>query len=99
MQTIKRRNHNLESGSTCGLSAPTSLSNTNPLLGAPGVHGGFVPTVPLLPGSPAIDAGDDAACPPIDARGIARPVGAHCDSGAYEAITVTRFVWLPITWR
>jgi hypothetical protein len=38
----------------------------------------------LLSGSPAIDAGDDAACLPTDQRGVVRPQGAHCDIGAYE---------------
>jgi len=45
----------------------------------------------LLPGSPAIDAGDDAVCAAapvnsIDQRGFARPgVGhAHCSIGAFE---------------
>ena len=41
----------------------------------------------LLPGSAAIDAGDDGICaaPPVnnrDQRGVARPQGAHCDIGA-----------------
>jgi len=39
----------------------------------------------LLPGSPAIDAADDAACSATDQRGITRPQGAHCDIGSYEA--------------
>ena len=39
----------------------------------------------LLSGSTAIDAGDDAACPATDQRGVARPKGAHCDIGAFEA--------------
>ena len=39
----------------------------------------------LLTGSLAIDAGDDAACPATDQRGISRPQGAHCDIGSYEA--------------
>jgi len=41
--------------------------------------------VPLLPGSPAIDAGDSAYCPATDQRGIARPQGAGCDIGAFES--------------
>jgi len=40
--------------------------------------------VPLLPGSPAIDAANLATCPARDQRGVARPVGASCDMGAYE---------------
>jgi hypothetical protein len=39
----------------------------------------------LLPGSPAIDAGDDSVCPKTDQRGITRPQGSHCDIGALEA--------------
>jgi hypothetical protein len=38
----------------------------------------------LLPGSPAIDAGDDSVCPPTDQRGVARPQGLACDIGAFE---------------
>ncbi len=37
----------------------------------------------LLPGSPAIDAGDEF-CPPTDQRGFDRPQGVGCDIGAYE---------------
>jgi len=47
--------------------------------------------VPLLAGSPAIDAGNPAtpgsggdACLATDQRGVARPIGASCDMGAYE---------------
>ena len=32
-----------------------------------------------------LDAGDNAACPATDQRGVARPQGARCDIGAYEA--------------
>ena len=32
-----------------------------------------------------LDAGDAAACMDKDARGVARPQGAGCDIGAYEA--------------
>jgi hypothetical protein len=52
----------------------------DPRLGALGEHGGRFKTVPLLEGSPAIDAGRD--CPATDSRGAAR-VGA-CDLGAFE---------------
>jgi len=38
----------------------------------------------LLPGSPAINAGDTASAPATDQRGFPRPVGAAADIGAYE---------------
>jgi hypothetical protein len=66
-------------------------------LGSLGDHGGAAPTVSLLHGSAALDAGDDAVCmapvgPPgfgaggLDQRGVPRPQGLHCDVGAYERI-------------
>lgn len=38
----------------------------------------------LLPGSPAIDSGDNGNCPATDQRGLPRSDG-HCDRGAFEA--------------
>ncbi len=89
--------HNLDEANTCGFTAATSLTGTNPRLGPLGDHGDGVLTLPLLPGSPAIDAGDDATCPATDERGVARPQGAHCDIGAYEASIWYR--WLPVAQR
>jgi CSLREA domain-containing protein len=43
-----------------------------------------VPTVPLSATSPAIDNALTSLCPQVDARGVRRPQGAGCDSGAYE---------------
>jgi predicted outer membrane repeat protein len=58
-------------------------------------NGGPTKTVALLPGSPALDGGDPAGCTDqngaaltTDQRGIARPQGMACDSGAYEQATV-----------
>jgi hypothetical protein len=87
---VESGGHNLEDGDTCQLAAPTDLVNTGPRLGALLANGGTTRTHALLPGSPAIDSGDDAACaaPPIggvDQRGVARPQGSACDRGAYEA--------------
>ena len=45
----------------------------------------------LLPGSPAIDGGDDTLCADaatvnaLDQRGVVRPQGSHCDIGAFES--------------
>ena len=54
---------------------------TNLLLGDPGDNGGSTYTIPLLPGSMALDAG--SGCPATDQRGKSR-VGA-CDTGAFES--------------
>jgi len=49
----------------------------------------------LGPGSPAIDAGNNTACPSHDLDGVSRPVGFGCDMGAYErdafAATVSKW--------
>ncbi|HEX5837368.1 MAG TPA: choice-of-anchor Q domain-containing protein, partial [Anaerolineales bacterium] len=59
--------------------------DADPLLGPLQSNGrGLTETMELLPGSPAIDAGDDANCPSADQRGVTRPQGSHCDIGAYE---------------
>ncbi len=47
-------------------------------------NGGPTATNALLPGSPAIDAGDGGSCPPVDQRGVPRPRGTSCDIGSYE---------------
>jgi Zn-dependent metalloprotease len=44
--------------------------------------GQWVHALPL--GSPAIDFGYEANCPTTDQRGVTRPQGTSCDSGAYE---------------
>jgi predicted outer membrane repeat protein len=83
--------HNLSSDGTCDLTQGDDLQNTSPSLAALGDYGGANLTYALLPGSPAIDAGDAANCPPDDQRGRSRPFDgdgdsvAVCDIGAYEA--------------
>lgn len=48
-------------------------------------NGGLTMTHTLLPGSPAIDRIPTSACDSdIDQRGVKRPQGSACDSGAYE---------------
>lgn len=58
----------------------------DPLLLPLGANGGLTPTMALSEGSPARDA-VVSGCPPpaTDQRGVARPLGAACDAGAYEA--------------
>jgi CSLREA domain-containing protein len=69
----------------CGFYAAGDIG-ANPNLGALQNNGGTTNTRALLPGSAAIDAethGGD--CFSTDQRGIARPQGAACDIGAFEA--------------
>jgi hypothetical protein len=78
--------HNIEDGapSRCGLGAIGDRIGVSPLLGALQNNGGPTQTEELLPGSPAIDAGDNTGCPASDQRGIVRPHGSACDVGALE---------------
>jgi len=59
------------------------LGSFDPRLGPLADNGGPTPTIALLPGSPALDAGDDALTG-ADQRGMPRKVGEHVDIGAYE---------------
>jgi hypothetical protein len=43
-------------------------------------------TMALLPGSPAINAGDNITCPETDQRGVARPQGSQCDIGRMKLL-------------
>lgn len=52
-------------------------------------------TQALLPGSPALEAGDSGSCPATDQRGVNRPVNANCDAGAYERDPAV----LPVSWH
>jgi Ca2+-binding RTX toxin-like protein len=75
----------------------TSANPINPLLGPLQNNGGPTQTLALLPGSPAIAAGDSAASglPSTDQRGAPRLVGQEVDIGAYEyGAKVTP----PVTW-
>ena len=59
-----------------------NVLDQDPLLGTLGSHGGTVQTVPLLRGSPAIDAGDDSLVPAeadTDERGWPRIVDGNAD--------------------
>jgi hypothetical protein len=73
---------------SCG----TNIITADPMLGILGDYGGFTQTIPLLPGSSAINTGNDAACPATDQRGVSRPQGSHCDIGAFELILFNIFL-------
>ena len=54
-------------------------------------YGGPTVTEAIAAGSPAIDAvpAGGAGCEPTDQRGVLRPAGPACDSGAFELATPT----------
>ncbi len=76
---VTPNNHNLIEDGSC-----SPFLSGDPLLGSLADNGGPTWTFALLPGSAAIDAGNEAACPATDQRSVARPQGAACDIGAYE---------------
>ena len=94
-------NNNLietEGSSPCGTTAPIAK---DPMLGT--LTGFPLPQYyPLLTGSPAINAGDDAACAasPVSntsQNGVTRPQGAHCDIGSFELNNAPTFGDVPFT--
>jgi hypothetical protein len=82
--------HNLDSDNTCNLLHSGDLPGVDPDLGPLTNNGGQTRTHALLPGSPAIDAGNNAGCFPKDQRRQPRPVDGNldgiptCDIGAFE---------------
>lgn len=83
--------HNLSSDTRCQFFETGDLVGTDPLLAPLADYGGSTWTHALMPGGPAIDAGDNNGCPAADQRGVSRPVdgdnsgAAVCDMGSYEA--------------
>jgi hypothetical protein len=76
-------------GADCG----TTITSVDPRLDAAGLatHGGPTETIALRPGSPAINAGNQATCKGglvrnVDQRGFVRPgmANVNCCIGAYE---------------
>ena len=85
--------HNLIGNTTnCNFTQPSEdLLNADPLLGPLQDNGGPTFTHALLPGSPALDAGNPTGCTDqdgilltTDQRGVTRPQGTRCDIGAFE---------------
>jgi hypothetical protein len=92
--TMTSDGYNLSSDSTCNFNSTGDLNNTDPKLGPLQNNGGPTQTQALLPGSPAIDAGNPGGCTDsqghllkTDQRGAPRPDKEDtggCDMGAYE---------------
>ena len=92
--TITSHGYNLSSDRSCPFSNSGDRNNINPVLGTLGNYGGPTPTIPLLAGSPAIDAGNPSGCTDghgnllkTDQRGAPRPDPEDkggCDMGAFE---------------
>lgn len=66
------------------------ITGLDPKLGPLTNNGGPTQTLALLPGSPAIDVGNNSTCAATDQRGVVRPYNATgigtaiCDMGAFE---------------
>ena len=76
--TVAANVNNLIRTGNCG-----AAITSDPVLGALGDYGGAQPTMPLLPGSPALNRGNNATCATTDQRG--EPRTGVCDIGAFES--------------
>ncbi|GAB4277226.1 MAG: hypothetical protein Kow0080_28050 [Candidatus Promineifilaceae bacterium] len=76
-----------DSANACGLTDGINgnIIGQDPMLGSLTDYGGTGQMIlPLIYGSPAIDAGTNTNCPATDQRGAPRPISSACDIGAYE---------------
>ena len=80
--------NNQTSTTTSGITTQTgaNLTNGTPLLAPLGNYGGPTPTMPPLPGSPAIDGCTNGTTFTTDQRGYPRSVGLAPDIGAVEGV-------------
>jgi len=85
IDVISQGSNLVESGN-CVFSASGDVVGQDPQLNGLADNGGPTQTQSLKPNSPALDKGNDITCSTTDQRGIVRPVGSHCDIGAYEYV-------------
>ena len=85
--------NNLDSDGSCSFDQPGDLSGVDARLGPLALNGGPTATHVLITSSPALDAGDQAACPERDQRGLYRrlrgdpprlPLGARLELGRLD---------------
>ena len=99
---INSLGHNVSNDTSCGgLTEPTDLVNTDPLLEPLADNGGNTLTHNLQDGSPAMSHGNAAACVAdpvngVDQRGVPR-LSSSCDSGAVQ--TGIDMLFLPFITR
>jgi hypothetical protein len=85
--TVVSDGYNLSNDDGSGfLTGPGDLINTDPMLGPLQDNGGPTQTMALLPGSPAVNAGDPTNAPAYDQRGPGFPriVQGMMDIGAFQ---------------
>jgi hypothetical protein len=90
---VTSQGYNLIGNSSGGTGfAASDLLNIDPQLGPLQNNGGPTQTMALLPGSPAINAGDSSGAPAYDQRGPGFPriVNGTIDIGAFEVQTPTQ---------
>ncbi len=89
--TITSTGHNIFGGDTGCAATGTGDLTTGSIAAVLdttlAANGGPTKTHALVANSPALNAGDPATCPATDQRGIGRPSGGGCDSGAYELVS------------
>jgi hypothetical protein len=76
----------IEGRTSCELSGPGDLQDTDPLLGPLRDNGGPTKTLALGRRSDARDhvPTTELGCRGVDQRGVSRPQGRACDVGAFE---------------
>ncbi len=95
LSVIASSGGNLDTGNSCGFTGPGDLVNTDAQLGALRANGGLGLTQAPRSVSPVFGLARAVFCSASDQRGVARPQGGACDSGAVEAATVPVSTTLP----